>query len=92
MFSKGFGQSLRLPFTRSKSIPEDSPSPEPERTYATASYGAPTPVSNHLSFIGQGDGRTASSKRFQSYRLVGRYVYIVHELLARDGCIHKPLC
>lgn len=74
MFSKGFGQSLRLPFRRSKSNPEDSPSPEPEpeRTSALASYGAPTPVSNHLSFIAQGDGRNASSKRFQSYRLVGR--------------------
>jgi hypothetical protein len=72
MFSKGFGQSLRLPFRRSKTNPEDSPSPEPERTSALASYGIPTPVSNHLSFIGQGDGRKASSKRFQSYRLVGR--------------------
>jgi hypothetical protein len=72
MFSKGFGQSVRLPFKHSKSNPKDSPSPELERTSALTSYGAPTPVSNHLSFIGQGDGRKASSKRFQSYRLVGR--------------------
>jgi hypothetical protein len=92
MFSKGFGQSLRLPFRHSKSKPEDSPSPEPAAHSPLASYGAPTPVSNHLSFIGQGDGRTASSKRFQSYRLIGRQVSVPYELLAKDDNIRNPLC
>jgi hypothetical protein len=91
MFSKGFAQSLRLPFRQGKSEPEDSPSPEPEHTSPLASNGAPTPVSNHLSFIGQGDGRKASSKRFQSYRLVGRQVSIPHELLVKGGLVRKPL-
>jgi len=92
MFSKLFGQSLRLPFRDGKSKPEDSPGPEPAGNSPLASYGQPTPVSNHLSFIGQGDGRTASSKRFQSYRLIGRQVSVLHELLAKDDHIRNRLC